>query len=234
MTHKEHAPSPPPVEAPPFPIAVLLLMVSAACILIGLTLWKIVHRIRARAELRKMQAVRTQVLAQINKLKTLRYCANQLTCVKCKTRNNKQCLIVGRCDKRVHHACDGTDCRGTVDTDCVICLDGFLDGQALRVLPCRHIFHTSCADQWLQKQGSPGDHDRKCPMCKSVVFRVGGGDGGATTTQDVELGAAAAPTAVIDASNNSDHRQRWRERVGRVAAEEPARPALNGGPPFTI
>lgn len=41
---------------------------------------------------------------------------------------------------------------------CVICLDDFVSGSTVKTLPCGHIFHKNCIDQWL------GGHTR-CPNC---------------------------------------------------------------------
>lgn len=59
-----------------------------------------------------------------------------------------------------------------VDTEenknvCVICLDQFIDGDRLRVLPCDHFFHVGCIDRWLS--GSHSHHEcftSGCPTCK--------------------------------------------------------------------
>jgi E3 ubiquitin-protein ligase RNF13 len=48
---------------------------------------------------------------------------------------------------------------------CSICLEDFKSGDNLRVLPCDHIFHPSCVDEWLQKW------NRTCPLCKSTIER---------------------------------------------------------------
>lgn len=40
---------------------------------------------------------------------------------------------------------------------CTICLLDFEDGDEVRQLPCRHLFHICCIDPWLQKRGG-------CPL----------------------------------------------------------------------
>lgn len=55
-----------------------------------------------------------------------------------------------------------------IDEDtCVICLEHFIDGDRLRVLPCDHSFHVGCIDKWLS--GSLSDQEcftSGCPTCK--------------------------------------------------------------------
>ena len=52
-------------------------------------------------------------------------------------------------------------------TECVICLEAFVEGDRLRVLPCDHSFHVGCIDRWLS--GSHSHHEcitSGCPTCK--------------------------------------------------------------------
>lgn len=50
---------------------------------------------------------------------------------------------------------------------CVICLEHFVDGDRLRVLPCDHSFHVGCIDRWLSGSHSFDDCITSgCPTCK--------------------------------------------------------------------
>lgn len=59
------------------------------------------------------------------------------------------------------------------DASCVICLCDYEPGEQVRFLPCKHHFHRSCIDEWLQL-------DKACCLCK----------------QDIDAQAGAAATAV--------------------------------------
>eukprot|EP00794_Sanderia_malayensis_P013787 gene13787-15230_t len=41
---------------------------------------------------------------------------------------------------------------------CAICLEEFVEGQDIRIVPCRHEFHKSCVDPWLLSNCT-------CPLC---------------------------------------------------------------------
>lgn len=50
---------------------------------------------------------------------------------------------------------------------CVICLEQFVDGDRLRVLPCNHSFHVGCIDRWLSGSSSFEEcYTSGCPTCK--------------------------------------------------------------------
>lgn len=53
------------------------------------------------------------------------------------------------------------------DSVCVICLEPFVDGDRLRVLPCNHSFHVGCIDRWLCGSHSFEEcYTIGCPTCK--------------------------------------------------------------------
>lgn len=45
------------------------------------------------------------------------------------------------------------------DAECCICLTKYKDSELLKELPCAHLFHVGCVDQWLKINSS-------CPLCK--------------------------------------------------------------------
>ena len=46
--------------------------------------------------------------------------------------------------------------------DCSICLETFVEGDALICLPCSHRFHSACLDPWVRTCGD-------CPYCRRSV-----------------------------------------------------------------
>ena len=58
-------------------------------------------------------------------------------------------------------------------TACSICLENYEVGEMVRVLPCRHVFHTDCIVPWLTTRASC------CPLCKADIIdnQISHGDG---------------------------------------------------------
>ncbi|KAL1127045.1 hypothetical protein V6Z11_A13G153000 [Gossypium hirsutum] len=50
------------------------------------------------------------------------------------------------------------------DPECCICLANYKDKEEVRQLPCSHIFHLRCVDQWLRIISC-------CPLCKQELDR---------------------------------------------------------------
>mmetsp|Transcript_22660 Transcript_22660/g.51787 ORF Transcript_22660/g.51787 Transcript_22660/m.51787 type:complete len:382 (-) Transcript_22660:111-1256(-) len=48
------------------------------------------------------------------------------------------------------------------DRSCQICMEDFTEGDELRTLPCFHLFHAKCVDQWLKVNSI-------CPTCRHKV-----------------------------------------------------------------
>lgn len=52
---------------------------------------------------------------------------------------------------------------GSCASDCVVCLCTLKEGDQVRMLDCRHVFHKHCFDGWL-------DHlNFNCPLCRSSL-----------------------------------------------------------------
>lgn len=53
-----------------------------------------------------------------------------------------------------------------LDTECVICLSEFANGDKVRILPkCNHGFHVCCIDKWLSSHSS-------CPKCRQCLIET--------------------------------------------------------------
>lgn len=68
-------------------------------------------------------------------------------------------------------------------TQCMVCLSDFEGGEEVRRLPCGHVFHAPCIEEWLKRCAD-------CPICKTNVDRAvherggaGGGGGGSSSNR---------------------------------------------------
>eukprot|EP00055_Hartaetosiga_balthica_P005375 m.15657 g.15657 ORF g.15657 m.15657 type:complete len:416 (+) comp4507_c0_seq1:153-1400(+) len=81
---------------------------------------------------------------------------------------------------------------------CAICIEDFQADDAIRVLPCRHEFHSACVDQWIV------EHDT-CPLCKdnsieamdSVIF-------GSQNSHESETNMVSDDTSTDDTINDTN------------------------------
>lgn len=53
-------------------------------------------------------------------------------------------------------------------SDCVICIDPFLDHQKiLRIPTCKHFFHPDCLKKWFESKAQ--EEEQRCPQCNTVL-----------------------------------------------------------------
>lgn len=59
-----------------------------------------------------------------------------------------------------------TDCKDVSpdmgDASCAVCLSDFGSGELIRRLPCKHVFHKGCIDNWLHR-------NKRCPLCMVAI-----------------------------------------------------------------
>ncbi|XP_063000391.1 E3 ubiquitin-protein ligase ZNRF3 [Elgaria multicarinata webbii] len=61
-------------------------------------------------------------------------------------------------------SCSALDTLSSSSTsDCAICLEKYIDGEELRVIPCTHRFHRKCVDPWLLQHHT-------CPHCRHNII----------------------------------------------------------------
>ncbi|KAM5237665.1 E3 ubiquitin-protein ligase ZNRF3 [Ctenodactylus gundi] len=68
-------------------------------------------------------------------------------------------------------SCGALDTLSSSSTsDCAICLEKYIDGEELRVIPCTHRFHRKCVDPWLLQHHT-------CPHCRHNIIEQKGNPG---------------------------------------------------------
>ncbi|XP_068018056.1 E3 ubiquitin-protein ligase ZNRF3 isoform X2 [Melanerpes formicivorus] len=69
-------------------------------------------------------------------------------------------------------SCGALDTLSSSSTsDCAICLEKYIDGEELRVIPCTHRFHKRCVDPWLLQHHT-------CPHCRHNIIEQKKGNAG--------------------------------------------------------
>lgn len=73
----------------------------------------------------------------------------------------ERCTYPHKYKKRKLHGKQDDDEGAEEDTEekCTICLSMLEEGEDVRRLPCMHLFHQLCVDQWLTT-------NKKCPICR--------------------------------------------------------------------
>eukprot|EP00903_Cladosiphon_okamuranus_P015354 g14180.t1 len=57
------------------------------------------------------------------------------------------------------------DGEGPSSESCIVCFGDYSFGEELCRLPCRHLYHAKCIDEWFD-----GEHHGWCPLCKTDVI----------------------------------------------------------------
>ncbi|EJD50591.1 hypothetical protein AURDEDRAFT_112196 [Auricularia subglabra TFB-10046 SS5] len=87
----------------------------------------------------------------------------------------KSGLEVFKADMLPKYADEGKVALNTVER-CLVCLDDYADDDELRLLSCRHVFHKTCVDKWLETGKN------NCPACRAKGVRTAGEDEAPSTS----------------------------------------------------
>ncbi|KAG5302282.1 RING finger protein, nitrosative stress-induced transcript [Histoplasma ohiense] len=61
---------------------------------------------------------------------------------------------------------DEDNSQNQEETDCILCFETLHRDMKFRELPCRHVFHQPCIDDWLSKR------DASCPLCRRTFYHL--------------------------------------------------------------
>ncbi|XP_062888863.1 E3 ubiquitin-protein ligase arkadia-C-like isoform X2 [Mobula hypostoma] len=71
----------------------------------------------------------------------------------------ERCTFLHKYEKRTLETSEERKEASEVEEKCTICLSPLEEGEDVRRLPCMHLFHQICVDQWLATS-------KKCPICR--------------------------------------------------------------------
>jgi len=97
---------------------------------------------------------------------------------------------------------------------CCICLDDYVIGDKLRILPCGHAYHIKCIDPWLLK------NKRVCPQCRKKVFASGEvpPSDSESETEDERAPLLARPRNVASGTFQMQNENPFRRAARRLAS----------------
>lgn len=84
--------------------------------------------------------------------------------------------------------------KGDAYETCAICIEDYVEGDKLRILPCEHAYHCKCIEPWLL------ENRRTCPICKRKVI-LPGMDPNSDSESDEEGGPATERTPLLAGSD---------------------------------
>lgn len=109
--------------------------------------------------------------------------------------------------------------KGSQYDTCAICLDEYIEGERLRVLPCSHGYHIKCIDPWLTKS------KRICPVCKGKVHVSGMSDISDTESESEEYSIRVTPTNANESTPLLRNQRPSRSQENDMRG---VRPTING------
>ena len=81
---------------------------------------------------------------------------------------------------------------------CSICLEEYEVGEQLRLLPCKHCFHTDCILPWLT-QRSP-----MCPLCKCDISRTLRSPRSSSSSMDLEEHSSSSLNSITPTTEEEE------------------------------
>jgi len=94
--------------------------------------------------------------------------------------------------------------------ECVICLDDYEIGDALRCLPCGHAFHSNCIAKWLIERSAT------CPLCKEDLYEEEVEDEEDETQEQQPTQADLLTETVENTTTTTDREPWWRSIFRRT------------------
>jgi hypothetical protein len=79
----------------------------------------------------------------------------------------------------------------TADPSCPVCLNDLALGEEARQLPCSHLFHKQCVDEWLKVNAS-------CPTCRASILTGMNGDSSVESQSAIQSGGGGGGGSDIE------------------------------------